>query len=103
MNLVDGVTTFPVPVGSDVSLARSEDTAHRMVAVGRGDLAAVVVRNLLITRSVCAMDALLLVLHVQEVRNFEWWEHSVVAEEVPAQDPGEEEPQQDCFGMSVAQ
>ena len=49
------------------------------------------------------MDALLLVLRVREVRNFEWWEHSVVAEEVPAQDPGEEEPQQDCFGMLVAQ
>ena len=98
MNLVDGVTTFPVPVESDASLARSED-----VAVSWGDLAAVVVRNLSITRSVCAMDALLLVLCVQEVRNFEWWEHSVAAEEVPVQDPGEEEPQQDCFGMSVAQ
>ena len=42
-------------------------------------------------------------LHVQEVRNFEWWEHLVAAEEVPAQDPGEGEPQQDCFGMLVAQ
>ena len=49
------------------------------------------------------MDTLLLVLRVREVRNFEWWERSVVAEEVPAQDPGEGEPQQDCFGMSVAQ
>ena len=49
------------------------------------------------------MDALLLVLCVQEVRNFEWWERSVAAEEVPAQDPGEEEPHQDCFGMLVAQ
>ena len=103
MNLVDGVTTFPVPVGSDTSLTRSEDVACRMAAVGRDDLAAVVVRNLSITRSVRAMDTLLLVLRVQEVRNFEWWEHSVAAEEVPAQDPGEEEPQQDCFGMSVAQ
>ena len=74
-----------------------------MVAVGRDNLAAVVARNLLITRSICAIDTLLLMLHVQEVRNFEWWEHSVAAEEVPAQDPGEEEPQQDCFGMSVAQ
>ena len=74
-----------------------------MVAVGQGDLAAVLVRNLLITRSVHAMDALLLVLHVQEVRNFEWWERSVAAEEVPVQDPGVEEPQQDCFGMLVAQ
>ena len=103
MNLVDGATTFPVPVGNDVSLTRSEDAVCRMEAVGRGDLTAVVARNLSMTRSLRAVDALLLVLHVQEVRNFEWWEHSVAAEEVPAQDPGDEEPQQDCFGMSVAQ
>ena len=74
-----------------------------MAAVSRGDLAAVLARNLSITRSIHAMDALLLVLRVREVRNFEWWERSVVAEEVPAQDPGEEGSQQDCFGMSVAQ
>ena len=103
MNLVDGVTTFPVPVGNNVSLARSEDAARRMVAVGWGDLAAVVARNLSITRSVRVMDTLLLMLCVREVRNFEWWERSVAAEEVPAQDPGEGELQQDCFGMSVAQ
>ena len=103
MNLVDGVTTFPVPVGNDVSLARLEDAARRMAAVGQGDLAAVVARNLSITRSVRAMDALLLVLRVWEVWNFEWWERSVAAEEVPAQDLGAEGPQQDCFGMSVAQ
>ena len=103
MNLVDGATTFPVLVGNDVSLTRSEDTVHRMEAVGQGDLAAVVARNLLITRSLCAVDTLLLVLRVQEVQNFEWWECSVAAEEVPAQDPVEEEPKQDCFGMSVAQ
>ena len=63
-----------------------------MEAVSRGDLASVVVRNLSINRSLQAVDALLLVLRVQEVRNFEWWERSVVAEEVPAQDLGEEEP-----------
>ena len=103
MNLVDGVTTFPVPVRSDASLTRSEDAVHHMEAVGRGDLVVVVVRNLLMTRSLCAVDALLLVLRVWEVQNFEWWEHSVAVEEVPAQDPGEEEPQQDCFRMSVAQ
>ena len=103
MNLVDGVTTFPVPVRNDASLARSEDAARHMAAVGRGDLAVVVARNLLITRSVRAMDALLLMLHVQEVWNFEWWERLVAAEEVPVQDLGEEEPQQDCFGMLVAQ
>ena len=74
-----------------------------MEAVGQGDLAAVVARNLVMTRSLCAVDALLLVLRVREVRNFEWWERSVVAEEVPAQDRVEEEAQQDCFGMSVAQ
>ena len=103
MNLVDGATTFPVPVGNDVSLARSKDAVHCMEAVGQADLAMVVARNLSITRSLCVVDALLLVLHVREVRNFEWWEWLVVAEEVPAQDQVEEEPQQDCFGMSVAQ
>ena len=102
MNLV-GATTFPVLVGSNVSLARSEDVVRRMEAVSRGDLAAVVVRNLLMTRSLRAVDALLLMLCVWEVQNFEWWEHSVAAEEVSVQDPGEEESQQDCFGMSVAQ
>ena len=103
MNLVDGATTFPVLVGNDASLARSEDAAHRMKAVGQGNLAAVLARNLSITRSIRAMDTLLLVLRVWEVQNFEWWERSVVAEEVPVQDWGEEGPQQDCFGMSVAQ
>ena len=103
MTLVDGAMTFPVPVGNDTSLTRSEDAVRRMVAVSQANLAAVVARNLLITRSVRAVDALLLVFRVQEVRNFEWWERSVAAEEVPAQDPGEEEPQQDCFGMLVAQ
>ena len=102
MNLVDGAMTFPVPVRSDTSLTRSEDAVHRMEAVGWGNLAAVVVRNLSMTRSLHVVDALLLVLRVREVWNFEWWEHSVAAEGVPAQDPGEE-PQQDCFGMSVAQ
>ena len=102
MNLVDGATTFPVLVGNDVSLTRSEDAVHHMAAVSRGDLAVVVARNLSITRSLCVVDTLLLMLCVREVRNFEWWERSVAAEEVPVQDPGEEEPQQDCFGMSVA-
>ena len=102
MNLVDGAMTFPVLVGNDTSLARSEDAVRCMEAVGQGDLAAVVARNLSMTRSLRAVDALLLVLRVWEVRNFKWWECSVAAEEVPAQDPGEEEPQQDCFGMLVA-
>ena len=103
MNLVDGVTTFPVLVGNNTSLARSEDAIRRMEAVGWGDLAVVVARNLSMTRSLHAVDTLLLVLRVQEVQNFEWWERLVAAEEVPVQDLGEEEPQQDCFGMSVAQ
>ena len=49
MNLVDGATTFPVPVGNDASLTRSEDAACHMEAVGQADLAAVLVRNLAIT------------------------------------------------------
>ena len=103
MNLVDGAMTFPVPVGSDTSLARLEDVVRHMEAVSWGDLAAVVARNLSMTRSLQAVDTLLLMLRVREVRNFEWWEHLVAVEEVPAQDPGEEEPQQDCFRMLVAE
>ena len=103
MNLVDGAMTFPVLVGNNASLARSEDVVCHMEAVSWGNLAVVVVRNLSMTRSLCAVDALLLVLRIWEVQNFEWWEHLVAVEEVPAQDLGEEETQQDCFGMSVAQ
>ena len=103
MNLVDGATTFPVPVRNDTSLARSEDAACCMEAVSRGDLAVVLVRNLVITRGLHVVDALLLMLHFWEVWNFEWWECLVAAEEVPAQDQVMEEPQQDYFGMSVAQ
>ena len=55
------------------------------------------------TRGLRAVDALLLMLCVREVWNFEWWEHLVAVEEVPAQDRVKEGPQQDCFGMSVAQ
>ena len=62
------------------------NAARCMEAVSWGDLAAVLVRNLVITRGLCVVDALLLMLCVREVRNFEWWEHSVAAEEVPAQD-----------------
>ena len=56
MNLVDGAMTFPVPVRNDASLTRSEDTVRHMEAVGRVDLAAVVARNLSMTRSLCAVD-----------------------------------------------
>ena len=62
MNLVDGAMTFPVPVGNDVSLARSEDTTRHMEAVGWGDLAAVLVRNLAIIRGLHVVDTLLLVI-----------------------------------------
>ena len=92
MNLVAGVMTFPVLARFDASLVRSEDAVHRMEAVSQGDLAAVLTRNLAISRGLCAVDVLLLALHVREVQNFEWWERSVAVEEVPAQDPGEEEP-----------
>ena len=103
MNLVDGVTTFPVPVRNNASLTRSENTARHMETVCWANLAAVLARNLAMTQSLHVVDVLLLVLHVQEVRNFEWWEHSVAAEEVLTQDRVEEEPSQDCFRMSVAQ
>ena len=58
------MTTFPVLVGNDMSLARSEDVVRHMEAVSWGDLAVVVVRNLSMTRSLRVVDALLLVLCV---------------------------------------
>ena len=101
MNLVAGVTTFPVPAGFDVSLARSEDVVHQMEAVGQGDLAVVLTRNLVISRGLRAVDALLLALCIWEVWNFELWEQARAAEEVPVQDQvGAEE--WDCFGMFIA-
>ena len=85
------MTTFPVPVRNNASLARSEDAAHQMAAVGRDNLAVVVTRNLSITRSLRVVDTLLLVLHVQEVWNFELWEQARAGKEVPAQDQVVEE------------
>ena len=101
MNLVAGVTTFPVPARFNASLIRSEDTVCRMEAVCQGNLAAVLMRNLAISWGLHAVDALLLVLHVQEVRNFELWEWERAAEEVPVQDWVVEE-EVDCFGGSIA-
>ena len=101
MNLVAGVTTFPVPAGFDASLARSEDTVRRMEAVGQVNLAAVLMRNLAISRGLCAVDTLLLTLHVQEVQNFELWEQARAAERVRVHD-WVREGKQDCFGISVA-
>ena len=94
-------TTFPVLAGFDMSLTRSEDAVHQMEAVGQGDLAAVLMRNLAISRGLHVVDTLLLALRVWEVWDFELWEQERAAERVLAQDRvggGE----QDCFGMLVA-
>ena len=72
-----------------------------MEAVGQGDLAAILMRNLVISRMLCVVDILLLTLCVWEVRNFELWEQARVAERVPVQDRVREN-EQDCFGMLVA-
>ena len=95
MNLVAGATTCPVLVRFDTSLTRSKDVVCRMEAVGQGDLAAVLMRNLAISWGLRVVDTLLLVLHVQEVWNFELWEQLRVAE-VPVQDPVVQE-EWDCF------
>ena len=102
MNLMDGATTFPVLAGNNASLGRSKDAVHCMEAVSQGDLAAVLARNLVISRGLRVVDALLLILHVREVRNFELWEQGEATERVPAQDQVREE-ETDCFRMSVAQ
>ena len=73
-----------------------------MEALGQGDLAAVLTRNLVISQGLRVVDALLLALHVQEVQNFKLWEQARVAKEVPAQDQVVEG-EQDCFRMSAAQ
>ena len=101
MNLVAGAMTFPVLVGFDMSLARSEDVVCWMEALGQGDLVAVLMRNFAISQGLCAVDTLLLALCVQEVRNFELWEQERAAEEVPAQDLVAEE-EWDCFRESIA-
>ena len=61
----------------------------------------VLMRNLVISRGLHAVDTLLLVLYVWEVWNFELWEQARVAERVPAQD-WVREGEQDCFGILVA-
>ena len=101
MNLVAGVTSFPVPGRFDASLARSEDTVCQMEARGQGDLAAVLMRNLAISWGLRAVDTLLLAFHVWEVWNFELWEQTRVAKEVPAQDWVVNK-EVDCFGGSIA-
>ena len=61
----------------------------------------VLMRNLVISRGLHAVDTLLLMLCVWEVRNFELWEQARVAERVPAQD-WVREGEQDCFRILVA-
>ena len=55
----------------------------------------------MISQGLCVVNTLLLVLHIQEVWNFELWEQERAAKRVPAQDWGVEE-EQDYFGMLVA-
>ena len=69
-----------------MSLTRSEDAVHWMEAVSQVDLAAVLTRNLAISRGLRVVDVLLLMLCVQEVWNFELWEQVRAAERVLAQD-----------------
>ena len=57
-----------------------------MEAVSQVDLAAVLTRNLAISRGLRVVDVLLLTLCVQEVWNFELWEQVRAAERVLAQD-----------------
>ena len=55
----------------------------------------------MISQGLRVVDALLLMLRVWEVQNFELWEQARMAKEVPAQDqPGERE--MDYFGDLVA-
>ena len=63
MNLVAGVMDFPMLVGFDVSLARSEDAVCQMEAQDQEDLAVVLRRNLAISWGLHVVDALLLTLH----------------------------------------
>ena len=55
----------------------------------------------MISWGLCVVDTLLLVLHVQEVLNFEQWEVEEIMEEVPVQDWVVER-EMDCFRDSVA-
>ena len=84
-----------------MSLVRLEDVVCQMEDQGLGDLAAVLRRNLVISQGLHVVNALLLVLCVQEVQNFELWEQTRVAEEAPVQDQVVEG-ELDCFGDSVA-
>ena len=68
---------------------------------GQGDLAVVLWRNLAISWGLHVVNALLLVLHVWEVLNFDWWEAERISEEVPAQDQVVES-EVDCFRYCVA-
>ena len=71
MNLVGGIMIFPVLVGNNESLTRSEAMVLQMEAQGHLDVATMVWRNILISQGLQAMDMLLLAFCVQEVLNFE--------------------------------
>ena len=58
-------------------------------------------RNLVISQGLHMVDALLLMPHVWEVLNFDWWEVEKVAERVLVQDLVVEL-EMDCFGDSIA-
>ena len=70
-----------------------------METQGQGDLAAVLQRSLVISWGLHTVNALLLVLCVWEVLNFDWWEAERIAEGVPVQDLVVES-EMDCFGDS---
>ena len=72
-----------------------------MEAQGQRGLAAVLRRNLAISWGLHAVDALLLMLCVWEVWNFELWEQARAPEEVPAQDWVVER-ELDCFRDLIA-
>ena len=73
---------------------------HQIEGQGQGDLAAVLWRNLAISWGLCTVNALLLMLHVWEVLNFDQWEAERITEGVPAQDQVVAE--MDCFRFDVA-
>ena len=72
-----------------------------MEAVSQGDLAVVLMRNLVISRGLRVVDTLLLTLCVWEVQNFKLWEQARAAETVLVQDQVRQG-EHDCFKMLVA-
>ena len=94
VSLVGGVMTFPVLVGDNESLIRSEAVVLYMEAQGHQDVTAVVWRNLLIAQGLQVVDVLLLMFCVQEVLTLSdgkqkgqqkryqhktWWKRQIVS------------------------